>query len=206
MALKYEFYNFTDETFTGRYAGVNYTFAPGETRGFDPDKHYMLLLMAKQLSDRELGKKVVGVGRDPKDMETWGKSLDSHGKPFTVTSDMRKNLMREAVGVLVDTPIPTPEMEQAEAGSTKEVSEDVKTLQDQVQALTEMIQTLSKANKTEATQSVVTPQVENTAPVGPMSMTRDVLTAMAKDLGITSTEKMTKEELIHAVSSHQAQI
>jgi hypothetical protein len=204
---RYEFTNFTEESFTGRYGGVDYTFAPDETRSFDPDKHYMLLLMAKQLADRELAKSVKSVGRDPKDMETWGKSLDSHGKPFTVTSEMRKTLMRQAVGNLVDVPIPVPEQDASEAGSTKETTQDVKVLQDQVRELTETVQALTSALKTQ-------PQAANRpleAPVSqpvtePRGISRDVLTSMASDMGITGTERMTKEELIHAVSSRQAQI
>src|SRR3990167_8752021 len=141
--IRYEFTNFSDEAFTGRYNGVDYTFSPSETRSFDPDKHYMLILMSKQLADRELLKRIKNVGRDPKDMETWGKSLDEYGKPFAVTADMRKILMRQAIGDLADTPVPTPEEQREEAGTTQEASKDVKELQTQVKELTEMVQSLT---------------------------------------------------------------
>lgn len=203
--MKYEFTNWADETFTGRYGGINYTFAPSETRGFDPDKHYMLLLMAKQLADRELSKKVIKVGRDPKDMETWGKSLDEFGKPFTVTSDMRKALMRKAVGILVDTAIPIPDEVRPEAGATQETSQDVQAMKTQIAELTEMVKTLTKQTVHPITTEIKTPDPIAT-PTEPVTMTRGVLESMAHDLGIENTEGMTKEELIHAVSSRQEQI
>lgn len=202
--MKYEFTNWTDETFTGRYGGTNYTFAPSETRGFDPDKHYMLLLLAKQLADRELSKKVAKVGRDPKDMETWGKSLDEYGKVFTVTSDMRKALMRQAVGLLVDTAIPIPDEVRPEAGASKEASQDVQAMKTQIAELTEMVKTLTKQTVHPIGDGA--PPVQTSVPVEPVTMTRGVLESMAHDLGIENTEGMTKEELIHAVSSRQEQI
>jgi hypothetical protein len=210
--LRYEFTNFTDSSFTGRYGGIDYTFAPGETRMFDPDKHYMLLLLAKQLADRELGKKVKSIGRDPKDMETWGKSLGDDGKIFVITSDMRRTLMREAVGNLVDIPIPIPADANLpeEAGSTKETNEDVKALKDQVAELTATVQALTKTTKAQSqSEGVASLTPETTQVVEPQSqpsMTRSALTSMAQDLGINNTETMTKEELIHAISSRNAQI
>jgi hypothetical protein len=213
---KYEFTNFSDDSFTGRYNGVDYTFAPGETRSFDPDKHYMLILLAKQLADKELEKKVKSVGRDPKDMETWGKALDHMGKPLVITKDMRKTVMRQAIGVLVDTPIPIPEdQEVQEAGSTKEVSQDVKILQDQVGELKDMVSSLVRSQANQTQQGSVSPVGDlTTSPVGnqrqtltePVSMTREALTSLAEDAGITGTDRMTKEELIHAISGRQAQI
>ncbi len=211
--LRYEFTNFTEESFTGRYGGVDYTFAPGETRPFDPDKHYMLILMSKQLADRELIKRIKSVGRDPKDMETWGKSLDEYGKPFQINADMRKELMRQAIGSLVDTPIPTPDddVHSAEAGATQGQTQDVKTLQDQVRELTELVTGLTSALSTQPrpsgnTDRVSSPSNESRAAAEPISMTREVLEEMAQDAGITKTETMTKEELIRAVNQTQAQI
>lgn len=214
---KYEFTNFSEDSFTGRYNGVDYTFAPNETRSFDPDKHYMLLLLSKQLADKELEKKIKGVGRDPKDMETWGKALDHTGKPMVITKDMRKTVMRQAIGSLVDLPIPIPEDQEVvdEAGATKEVTKDVRVLQDEVGELKDMIKSLiqSQANQT---QPRFTPPASNLneSSVGnqgqtvpePVSMTREALTSLATDAGITGTDRMTKEELIHQISSRQAQI
>ncbi len=209
--LRYEFTNWTDDSFTGRCGGVDYTFAPGETRSFDPDKHYMLILLSMQLADLELNKRVKSVGRNAQDMETWGKALDAEGKPFNVTSDMRKVLMRRAIGMLVDTPIPTPDdiQDAADAGETKGASEDIKSLQAQVAELTAMIQSLSQGKATQLrTEPVSVSGKEPSAqPVSePSSMTRDVLISMAREFGIHGTERMTKEELIHAVSGRQAQI
>ena len=206
--VKYEFTNWSEDTFIGRFGGVNYTFLPGETRSYDPDKHYMLILFAKQLAEVELNKSVKSVGRDPKDMETWGKSLDKNGRPFTINNEMIVSLSRKAIGSLIDVPIPVPEQDRQEAGATKEVSEDVKTLQDQVRILSEQIQALT-TQKTQLRVEPVREPVKSPAaqPVTePVTMTRDILTSMASDLGITDTDRMTKEELIHAVSSRQAQI
>lgn len=211
--LRYEFTNFTEESFTGRYGGVDYTFAPGETRPFDTDKHYMLILMAKQLATKELVKKIKSVGRDPKDMETWGKSLDEFGKPFTITAEMRKELMRQAIGNLVDTPIPTPHDDEisAEAGATKGQTQDVKTLQDEVRDLKEMVTALTTTIATQprpivSNDRVSSPINNDSAAAEPISMTREVLEEMAGDAGITHIETMTKEELIRAVNQTHAQI
>ncbi len=208
--LRYEFTNWSDNSFTGRCGGVDYTFAPGETRSFDPDKHYMLLLLSMQLADIELNKRMKSVGRDAQNMDTWGKALDAEGKIFTVTTDMRKTLMRRAIGQLADMPIPTPDdaIDNADAGETKGVSDDVKTLQAQVAELTSLVQSLSQGKATQLrTGQTGSPEEPETKSVSePSSMTRDVLISMATDLGITGTERMTKEELIHAVSGRQAQI
>lgn len=213
---RYEFTNFSDESFTGRYNGVDYTFAPGETRPFDPDKHYMLILLSKQLADKELEKKIKGVGRDPKDMETWGKAIDHVGRPLVITKDMRKTIMRQAIGTLVDLPIPIPEDQDLadEAGATKEVSKDVRVLQDEVGELKDMIKSLIASNANQTSQRSTPPAIVNDNTVGnkeetvtePVSMTREALTSLAVDAGITGTDRMTKEELIHAISSRQAQI
>lgn len=211
--LRYEFTNFTEESFTGRYGGVDYTFAPGETRPFDPDKHYMLILMAKQLATQQLVKKIKSVGRDPKDMETWGKSLDENGRVFNITSDSRKELMRQAIGNLVDTPIPTPHDDEinAEAGATKGQTQDVKTLQDEVRELKELVSALTSTIATQPRPTVssdrMSSPVTSSSPAAePTSMTREVLEEMAGDAGITNTATMTKEELIRAVNQTQAQI
>jgi len=197
MQQKYSFTNFTKEEFTGRFAGVNYIFASGETREFDPDKHYMLILLAKQLADRELIKKVKNVGRDPKDMETWGKALDEFGK----------SLMKQAVGFLIDTPIPVPEDQIEEGGITKEQSEDVKQLQNQVKDLTQIVQQLTQVVKSNQPQpqTEIPSNIEEPIKEQP-SMTREALSMLATDLGIENIEKMTKEELIHNISLRQAQI
>src|SRR3972149_1978309 len=207
MQQKYSFTNFTKEEFTGRFAGVNYIFASGETREFDPDKHYMLILLAKQLADRELIKKVKNVGRDPKDMETWGKALDEFGKPFTITGEIRKSLMKQAVGFLIDTPIPVPEDQIEEGGITKEQSEDVKQLQNQVKDLTQIVQQLTQVEKSNQPQpqTEIPSNIEEPIKEQP-SMTREALSMLATDLGIENIEKMTKEELIHNISLRQAQI
>ncbi len=210
-SLRYEFTNWTDESFTGRCGGVDYTFAPHETRAFDPDKHYMLILMSMQLANIELNKKVKSVGKNPQDMESWGKALDAEGNVFSVTTDMQKTLMRRAIGVLADTPVPTPDdmREDADAGETKGVSDDVKTLQQQVAELTSLVQSLSQGKTTQlrTTPVSVSNQEPASQPVSePSSMTRDVLVSMAREAGATGTEHMTREELIHAVTSRQAQI
>ncbi len=207
--MKYEFTNWTEDTFTGRFGGVNYTFAPMETRTFDPDKHYMLLTLAKQLGDRELIKRVKAVGRDQKDSETWGKSLGEDGKVFTVTKEMRKEMMRHAVGELVDIPVPTPDDRdnRAEAGSTRDTNESVSSLKSEVAELKELVQALVN-QKVQVPRQASTPIAarSETPTQEPVSMTREVLESMATDLGINDTIKMTKEELIHAVSSRNQQI
>lgn len=215
--LRYEFTNFTEDAFTGRFGGIDYTFAPGETRSFDPDKHYMLLLLAKQLADRELVRRIKSVGRDPKDMERWGKSLDANGQPFVITADMRKIIMRDAIGVLADTPVPTPDHETDEAGATKETTADVKTLQDEVRELKELVGSLTSAlsqttqpRMNVSTDRVSSPVNSDSSVVEPntngLGLTREVLEEMASDAGITKTETMTKEELIRAVNQTQAQV
>ena len=207
---RYEFTNFTDKSFTGRYGGVDYTFAPGETRQFDFDKHYMLILLSKQLADRELIKRVKSVGRDPKDMATWGKALDEMGKPFSITGDMRKSLMKQAIGELVDTPVPTPDQVTEEAGTTKDATSDVKSLQDQVQNLTKRVESLVNTLNTQKRTTVDKPseKVERVmrSASEPKSVTREALLAIARDIGIENTDIMTKEELIQTISGRQAQI
>lgn len=200
--IAYEFTNFTTERFTGRFGGVDYTFEAGETRRFDPDKHYMLIILAKQLADRELVKKIKQVGRDPKDTTTWGKSLDEFGNIFNINSEMRKAVMRDAIGSLVDTPVPTPddEVHTSEAGATHESETDVQSLKDQVRELSEMVQSFSQ----QASKSVV--QAEAVAEPEPVGMTREALESIAADIGIVGTSTMTKEELIQRVSSAQSQI
>ena len=142
MTDRYQFTNWTQEPFTGRYGGVDYLFAPQETREFDPDKHYMLILMAKQLADRELLRGTKSVGRNPNDLNTFGKSLDENGKVFVVTSDMRKVIMKKAIGELLDKPIPIPELQTEEAGATqadKYISENVKNMQAEIRDLKEIV-------------------------------------------------------------------
>ena len=143
-------------------------------------------------------------------METWGKSLDTNGRPFVMTAEMRKELMRKAIGVLVDTPIPFPDRENVEeAGATKANSEDVDQLKDQVQSLTEMVQSLTGAIKEQQVKKEEEiKEIEKAKePVSPtMGVTREVLTSMAKELNIDNVDQMTKEQLISAVSEKQAKI
>lgn len=206
---RYTFTNFSNDPFSGRYAGQDYVFAPGETREFDPDKHYMLILLSKQLSTRELNKKLHAIGRDPKDMETWGKALDASGKVFRITTDGRKELMRQAIGDLVDTPIPTPDSQKEEAGATKEASADIQELKDQISTLTNAVTRLTTlqsdkdSTPVRGEPSVLRDDPIKAAPSGlepePSVVTRELLTTMAREKGIENVDSMTKEELIQAV-------
>lgn len=191
MAEKYQFTNWTEETFVGRFGGQPYTFAPQETISFDLDKHYMLTLLSKQLADRELIKGIKSVGRDSNNVETWAKSLDANGKPFVITSDMRKDLMRRAIGDLVDTPVPVPGEEVAEeVGASKNTTEDITKLQEQIANLTEMVQSFAGQAKT----------VEPKPVVPDMSIARQALVEMAQEAGIVVTDEMTKEQLVAALN------
>src|SRR3990167_7284209 len=114
MDSKITFKNWTDEPFIGRFGGIDYTFQPGQEESYDNDKHYMLLLFAKQLADKELLKKVKSIGRNPQNMETWGKSLDEDGQVFVITAEYRKEYMRKAIGGLTDIPVKLPEPVQAD--------------------------------------------------------------------------------------------
>ncbi len=226
--MRYSFTNWTDEPFTGRFSGDPYEFAPGETKEFDPDKHYMLVVMSKQLADRELVKGIVGVGRDPNNLQTYGKSLDAEGKIYKPGIELRKEMMRKAIGALVDTPVPTPEQPTEEAGATQGTSEDMQALKDQVQNLTELVQTLT-SKIGEVRMPPATVPVTDTPPVAPhivnptatveepqhaepgvdepkkgmadMSLTREILVEMAGELGIEVGEDTTKEELIEAINA-----
>lgn len=215
--LRYEFFNFTDRPFTGRYGGVDFLFAPQEKRQFDADKHYQLLLMAKQLADRELSKNVAGVGRDSKDAETFGKSLDANGRPFVITNEARIEVMRKAIGVLVDIPVPVPadEKRATEAGETKRVSEDVEGLKSEIRELRELILQLA-GNRTAPVQPVETqPRIgatkddlaskdsedEPNQSGAELNLSRKALEEMATDLGVVDASKKTKQELIDAINA-----
>ncbi len=141
--MEYAFTNWTQVPFTGRYDGVDYLFAVGEKKPFDPDKHQMLIIMAKQLADRELLKGIAGVGRNPNEVEKFGKALDKEGNLFDMKVGDRKDYMRKAIGVLADTPLPVPadQAPDAEAGTTAGLGE----LKDQVAHLTELVQSLAAA-------------------------------------------------------------
>lgn len=205
--MRYTFTNFSEEAFTGRYAGENIVFAPNETRKFDSDKHYMLLLLGKQLATRELNKRVKSVGRDPKDMEKWGKSLDEQGSIFTITADARKALMRQAIGELVDTPIPVPKDMRAEAGATKETSKDIASLKEEIAQLTKLVTQLAKSQPAVPVASDQTTKTsEEQKPEEPekqqgSSVTRESLTEMARERGVENPETMTKEELIKQIGT-----
>lgn len=199
MADRYSFTNFTNEPFTGRYGGIDYLFAPGEIREFDPDKHYMLKLLAKQLADKELLKGIRNVGRNPNDQETFGESLGADGKKYIITVEGRIGLMRKAIGELADKPVPIPEGEEPEVGATLQVSTDVKTLQEQVQNLTEMVQSMAKEiKKTPKDEAPKEAPVEPTTPS--MSTTREILAEMAEEAGISVTPDMAKEEIVELLS------
>lgn len=149
--MRYAFTNWSAESFEGRYGGQPYPFAPGETRNFDPDKHQMLIILAKQLADRELLKGVAGVGRNPNDLDKWGKALDKNGEIFNIGTNDRRDLMRKAIGELVDTPLPTPPEQQpdVEAGATQGTVNDISALQEQVANLTELVTNLVKTQGVE---------------------------------------------------------
>ena len=208
--LRYSFFNWTDTSFSGRYGGNDYVFAPLQTREFDPDKHYALILMSKQLADLELLKGIDKVGRNPNDENTFGKSLDKDGKVYVITADMRKVLMRKAIGDLVDVPIPIPQDQSQtdEVGATQRASEDVKTLQEQVAQLTEMVQSMALASKGISSPVVATPEavgspVEAEKPKeADMSTTRQVMYEMAVDAGLPVHEGMPKEEIVMLLAKY----
>jgi len=89
----------------------------------------------------ELLKRVKSIGRNPQNMETWGKSLDVDGQVFVITADLRREYMRKAIGGLTDIPVKLPEAvaDNAEAGATAKVSADVESLQNEVKELRELI-------------------------------------------------------------------
>ena len=195
--MKYTFFNFSDTPFTGRFGGQPYPFTPGETQSFDPDKHYMLIVMAKQLADRELLRKAVSVGKNPNDLGKFGKALDAAGNIFTMTVEGRRELMRKAIGDLLDTPIPTPDQSD-EVGSTQETESDIKGLKDQVAQMKEMIEKLTAL-------SIHPPQAPQAVQEKPqdspsMGMARSLLEEMAVDAGHVVTPEMSKENLVNLLS------
>ena len=223
MTDRYSFTNFSTEPFTGRYGGVDYFFAPSETKEFDPDKHYMLKLLAKQLADRELIRGIRSVGRNPNNEATFGKSLDDDGAEYVVTVDQRLALMRKAIGSLADKPVPIPEEQTQEAGTTQKTNEDVKSLEDKVKNLTETVEALTSALKSNNTLPTFAPAKPSTIPVqrippipstepmqsssANMSNTREVLYEMALEQGLSVHEGNTKEELVSMLNSlNQAQV
>jgi len=197
--MKYTFFNFTDEPFTGRFGGHPYLFAPKEIQSFDPDKHYMLIVMAKQLADRELLKKAVTVGKNPNDMEKFGKALDEHGNIFTLTVEGRRTLMKKAIGDLVDTPVPTPDI-QEEVGSTQGTESDIAGLKSQISEMKEMIEQLTAASVKTPVTIVSAPQPHPVDDVPSMDMTRDLLVEMAQDSGLDVTPEMRKEDIVALLS------
>ena len=192
---RYQFTNFTNEPFTGRYGGVDYLFAPSETKEFDPDKHYMLILMAKQLADRELLKGAKSVGRNPNDLEKFGKSLDESGNLYVITVDSRREIMKKAIGELLDKPIPIPEVETEEAGSTQKVSDNVRGLQEEMRELKDLVSTFVSKPKEE---EPISPRNGVSEPS--IIQTREALESIAKDKGIVGYETMSKERLVEAVA------
>ena len=219
--MRYAFNNWSDTPFTGRYSRIDYPFAPGETKDFDPDKHQMLIIMAKQLADRELLKGIAGVGKNPNDNERFGKALDANGNPFVMTTGDRKDLMRKAIGELVDTPLPVPADQVEEVGGTKETQADISQLQEQVKNLTEMVGSLvaklgENPVNVPAAPAIPTAQTppepltpENTPPKEPiakpdqpatMNTTREILLEMATERGLKPTPEMTKEQLVELLN------
>lgn len=197
--LRYEFTNFSSDHFTGRFGGINYEFEPGETRSFDPDKHYMLLILAKQLADNELIKQIKGVGRDQKDSDTWGKSLDKDGRPFMITVPARKDLMRKAIGALTDTPIPVPEDKVQEAGATKEASEDIRQLKQELQDMKELLASFGTSIHNDAAQAAGKKPLEVTE----QPMARETLETLAKEQGIEDVESKSKVELQEEINENR---
>lgn len=197
---KIVFYNFTDEVFNGRFAGVNYQIGPKEYVTYDSDKHYMLILLSKQLADRELLKLVKGVGRNPMDSETWGKSLDEKGKPFVITSELRKEYMKKAVADLVEKPIHVPEEDKdhpEEAGSTAESNARMKTLENEIEELKTLI---TKAVDKGIVSSPEAPptQIEDKEKVT-NSMYRQSLIELAQEHKVVVTPEMTKQDIIDKI-------
>lgn len=146
--MRYAFTNFINDTFKGRYGGVDYIFASGEVREFDSDKHQMLIIMAKQLADQELLKNIKSVGKNPNDQERYGKSLDANGEIYTMTVEDRKSLMRRAIGELVDVAVPVPAdlLDESEVGATvndTEVKEKLDKQDTQIAEMKEMIANLT---------------------------------------------------------------
>lgn len=207
MENKITFKNWTDEPFVGRFGGVDITFQSGQEESYDSDKHYMLLLLAKQLADRELLKKVKSIGRNPQNMETWGKSLDENGEVFVITAEHRKEYMRKAIGTLADTPVKLPEPVQAdneEAGATQKVSADVEALQSEVRELRELI-AQNVANHTNGvvpspTQKVEVPATSEAKEELTGNMLRESLVELAKEKGIEVTDDMPKDVIIAKIA------
>ena len=219
---RYSFTNWTSELFTGRFGGQPYEFNPGEVKEFDPDKHYMLIVLSKQLADQELIKGAVGVGRDPNNPTTFGKSLGADGKPWIVSAETRKEFMRKAIGELVDTPIPTPDQPTEEAGATKGDA----VVNEQIAHLTELVENLTKqvASSNKPLENVIpVPEIGVVEPKKPLDvqpnpekapveekpaepakadlgMAREALYEMAVEAGLNPHEQMTKEELIESLN------
>lgn len=206
MDNKLIFKNWTDEPFIGRFGGVDMTFEPGQEESYDSDKHYMLLLLAKQLADRELLKKVKAIGRNPQNMETWGKSLDEQGQVFVISAEHRKEYMRKAIGGLTDIPVklPEPVLDNEEAGATQKVSADVEALQKEVQELKELI----AQNVTNHTNGVIpSPTQKVEVPATPEakeeltgSLLRESLVELATELNIPVTNETPKDVIIEAIA------
>jgi len=206
MDSKLTFKNWTDETFVGRFGGVDISFAAGEEKSYDSDKHYMLLLLAKQLADQELLKKVKSIGRNPQNMETWGKSLDENGQVFVITAEGRKEYMRKAIGGLTDLPVKFPDQPEdtEEAGATAKVSQDVSALQKQLKEVQDLLAQVVTNN---TNGQVPSPSKKVEVPSTPEvkeeltgSMLRDSLIEMAKEKGIEVTDDMPKDVIIAKIA------
>ena len=208
---RYAFTNWSATPFDGRFGGVNYSFASQETREFDPDKHYMLIILAKQLADRELLKGITGIGRDPHNEETWGKALGPDGKPWMITKELRKTVMRKAIGELVDIPVPTPDVPSEEAGMGKEAKEDMEGMKEQIRHLTELVESMAanQAPKAPVVEPGTPPQPAQAPTVAPtpavdekpsMSLTRSILFEMAVEAGLPVHEGNTKEEILEMLN------
>lgn len=202
---RYQFTNWTEQSFEGRFGGVPYIFAPSETKEYDPDKHYMLIILSKQLADRELAKGVKGVLRTKEAGNDYGKAIDANGNLYKPSIEMRKELMRKAIGVLVDKPIPYPEIQgdATEAGSTQggeALKAEVAELKELVQSLVAKLGEKSEPPTippappaTPAGNGYTEPKTEEVSNVG---VTRDVLVEMLRDKGVPVPEGASKDQLI----------
>ena len=206
---KISFVNWTSEPFTGRFGGQDYVFEAGQKELYDADKHYMLLLLSKQLADKELLHKVKSIGRNPQNMETWGKSLDENGEVFVITGDLRKDLMRKAIGNLVDTPIVTPEIPDEEAGATQKTTDDVDALKREMGELKELLQQAVANNTNGHVPNVVAkaevPASESSKAELTNSLLRDSLIEMAQEKGLTVPDDMPKDQIIELIANANKQ-
>src|SRR3990167_7262010 len=204
---RYEFHNFTNDLFEGRFGGQPYIFSPGETKEFDPDKHYMLIVLSKQLADRELAKGVKGILRTKEAGNDYGKAIDANGNLYKPTIEERKALMFKAIGELANKAIPYPVQDEPEAGATQgqlETKEEVVSLKQEIKELKEMMQGIISAKAAE--QPVNPPTGNGHPPVvagepSSTGVTRDILLEMLKEKGITPPENASKDQILQLLKN-----